>query len=40
MFINLGASFNASVVHRMADIISTEERAFNNENRAGLVFFT
>jgi beta-D-xylosidase 4 len=40
MPINLGASFNMTLVHRMADVISTEARAFNNEGRAGLVFFT
>jgi beta-D-xylosidase 4 len=40
MPINLGASFNMSLVHRMADTISTEARAFSNEGRAGLVFFT
>jgi len=38
--INLGAAFNLSLVYRMASIISTEARAFNNEGRAGLVFFT
>jgi beta-D-xylosidase 4 len=40
MPINLGAAFNMSLVHRMAEVISTEARAFNNEGRAGLVFFT
>lgn len=40
MPINLGATFNMSLVHSMATVISTEARAFNNENRAGLVFFT
>ena len=40
MPINLGAAFNMSLVHRMASVISTEARAFNNEGRAGLVFFT
>jgi beta-D-xylosidase 4 len=40
MPINLGASFNMSLVYRMATVISTEARAFNNEGRAGLVFFT
>jgi beta-D-xylosidase 4 len=40
MPINLGASFNMSLVHHMAEVISTEARAFNNEGRAGLVFFT
>jgi beta-D-xylosidase 4 len=40
MPINLGASFNLSMVYHMAQIVSTEARAFNNEGRAGLVFFT
>jgi beta-D-xylosidase 4 len=40
MPINLGAAFNLSLVYRMATIISTEARAFNNEGRAGLIFFT
>ena len=40
MPINLGAAFNMSLVHRMAEVISTEARAFNNEGRAGLIFFT
>jgi xylan 1,4-beta-xylosidase len=40
MPINLGASFNMSLVYRIASTISTEARAFNNEGRAGLVFFT
>lgn len=40
MPINLGAAFNLSLVHRIATIVSTEARAFNNEGRAGLVFFT
>ena len=40
MPINLGASFNLSLVHEIAGTISTEARAFNNEGRAGLVFFT
>ncbi|CAF0892301.1 unnamed protein product [Adineta steineri] len=40
MPINLGATFNLSLVHRIASIISNEARAFNNEGRAGLVFFT
>ena len=38
--INLAATFNMSLVYRMATVISTEARAFNNEGRAGLVFFT
>ena len=40
MPINLGASFNLSLVYHIAGVISTEARAFNNEGRAGLVFFT
>ncbi len=40
MPINLGATFNVSLVHRIGAVISTEARAFNNEGRAGLVFFT
>ena len=40
MPINLGATFNMSLVHSFATTISTEARAFNNEGRAGLVFFT
>ena len=40
MPINLGAAFNMSLVRRLAGVISTEARAFNNEGRAGLVFFT
>jgi beta-D-xylosidase 4 len=40
MPINLGASFNMTLVYRMAEVISNEARAFNNEGRAGLVFFT
>jgi beta-D-xylosidase 4 len=40
MPINLGATFNMSLVNRMGGVISTEARAFNNEGRAGLVFFT
>ncbi|CAF2552210.1 unnamed protein product [Rotaria sp. Silwood2] len=40
MPINLGASFNMRLVYHIATVISTEARAFNNENRAGLNFFT
>ncbi|CAF0991145.1 unnamed protein product [Adineta ricciae] len=40
MPINLGATFNMRLVHQIASIISTEARAFNNEGRAGLTFFT
>jgi beta-D-xylosidase 4 len=29
-----------TLIHRMASVISTEARAFNNEGRAGLNFFT
>jgi beta-D-xylosidase 4 len=38
--INLGATFNMTLVHLMAEVISTEARAFNNHNLSGLVFFT
>jgi beta-D-xylosidase 4 len=40
MPINLGATFNLDLVYRIASTISTEARAFNNEGRAGLTFFT
>ncbi|CAF1031111.1 unnamed protein product [Rotaria sordida] len=40
MPINLGASFNMNLVYRVANIISTEARAFSNEGQAGLNFFT
>ncbi len=40
MPINLGATFNMSLVHLMGSVISTEARAFNNEGRIGLDFFT
>jgi hypothetical protein len=40
MPINLGATFNRSLVYRMGSVISTEARAFNNEGRTGLDFFT
>ncbi|CAM4929077.1 unnamed protein product [Rotaria socialis] len=38
--INLGASFNVRLIYRVANAISTEARAFNNEGQAGLTFFT
>jgi beta-D-xylosidase 4 len=38
--INLAATFNVSLVYDVASVISTEARAFNNEGRAGLTFFT
>lgn len=38
--LNLGASFNMRLVHRMGSIIATEARAFNNGGHAGLTFFT
>ncbi len=38
--INLGATFNMPLIYRVGSIISTEARAFNNEGRAGLSFFT
>lgn len=40
MIINIGATFNMTLVYHMASTISTEARAFNNEGRAGLNFFT
>jgi beta-D-xylosidase 4 len=40
MPINLGASFNMHLVHRMATIISTEARAFSNGGQASLSYFT
>ena len=40
MPINLGATFNLSLVHRVASAISTEARAFSNHGQAGLTFFT
>ncbi len=40
MPINLGASFDLPLVHRIASIISTEARAFNNENQASLTYYT
>lgn len=36
----LGATFNDSLIASIADVISTEARAFNNFNYAGLTFFT
>ena len=38
--INIGATFDIPLVYRMASVISTEARAFNNDGRAGLNFFT
>ncbi len=40
MPINLGATFNMTLFYHMASVISTEARAFNNDGRAGLNFFT
>ncbi|CAF0962663.1 unnamed protein product [Didymodactylos carnosus] len=40
MPINLGASFNTRIVYQIAQIISTEARAFSNAGRAGLTYFT
>jgi beta-D-xylosidase 4 len=40
MPINLGASFDMDLVHRMATVISTEARAFSNAGQASLSFFT
>ena len=38
--LNLGATFNLNLIHRIANTISTEARAANNENITGLNFFT
>ena len=40
MPISLGATFNDDLVFNVASIISTEARAFNNVDRAGLDFWT
>ena len=40
MPINLGATFNLNLVHRVASVISTEARAFSNHGQAGLSYFT
>jgi beta-D-xylosidase 4 len=40
MPINLAASFNMSLVYRMASVTSTEGRAFSNEGRSDLVFLS
>lgn len=38
--IGIGAGFNVSAVAEMAKVISTEARAFANQNNSGLNFFT
>ncbi|CAF3013227.1 unnamed protein product [Rotaria sp. Silwood2] len=38
--LNLASTFNVNLIHRVANIISTEARAANNENITGLNFFT
>jgi beta-D-xylosidase 4 len=38
--LNLGASFHLNLIQRVANTISTEARAANNENITGLNFFT
>jgi beta-D-xylosidase 4 len=38
--LNLAATFNMDLVHRIGGIISTEARASNNQNEDGLNFFT
>ena len=38
--LNLASTFNVNLIHRIANIISTEARAANNENITGLNFFT
>ena len=40
MTMGLGATFNMTLINRMTAAISTEARAFNNEGRPGLNFFT
>ncbi len=40
MIINIGATFNKTLFHEMGSVISTEARAFSNNGRAGLNFFT
>ena len=40
MTINLGATFNMTLYNRVGNVISTEARAFSNDGRAGLNFFT
>ena len=40
MIINLGATFNMTLYNLVGSVISTEARAFNNDGRAGLNFFT
>jgi beta-glucosidase-like glycosyl hydrolase len=37
--INLGATFNMSLVHHIASVISTEARALNNAGHTGLTFY-
>ena len=36
----MGAAFDDDLIRAVADVISTEARAFNNEGRAGLDFWT
>jgi beta-D-xylosidase 4 len=38
--INLGATFNMPLVHRIASVISTKARAVNYEGRSSINFFT
>ncbi|KAI3613085.1 glycoside hydrolase family 3 protein [Moniliophthora roreri] len=38
--ITMGAAFDDELIQKVAIVISTESRAFNNVNRAGLSFFT
>ncbi|KAL0059125.1 hypothetical protein AAF712_014144 [Marasmius tenuissimus] len=38
--ITLGATFDDTLIHSVATVISTEARAFSNANRSGLDFFT
>lgn len=38
--ITMGAAFDDALIHDVASVVSTEARAFNNEGRAGLDFWT
>ena len=40
MPIGLGAAFDDPLIYAMGNVIGTEARAFNNDNRAGLDFWT
>lgn len=36
----MGAAFDDPLIHDVATVVSTEARAFNNDKRAGLDFWT